>query len=186
MTLPRLTLMFSNNEYRFTPPAYTHASLPLFPTDRTWSFAELYLDCLANSSKAHKSLKEKMAESQEYAVDFAKIGLLINLGRLNTTHAMTLESKQAMRSFHPMPAFQVHEYTRRNLIDTARLKAQLKACQLPQEGTPPDTLARIAAVAVSCPGLCSSLLMFEQQTGKRPTTTAANAFFVISTQANVS
>lgn len=82
-----LAFVFSNSEYMFTPPTYTTENAALFPTDRQWSFAELYLDCLASSSKAGKTLREKMSESQEYAVNFAKICLLVNLNRLNTTHA---------------------------------------------------------------------------------------------------
>ena len=85
MTL--LTLLFQDTEFRFTPPAYPDALKALFPTDRTWSFAELYLDCLANSSKANKNLKDKMGESTSYAVSFAQLCFLINIGRMNTTLA---------------------------------------------------------------------------------------------------
>jgi Ino eighty subunit 1 len=82
-----LSLIFSNISYRFTPPSYPHPSTPLFPTDRTWSFAELYLDCISNSSRANKSLKDKMSESTDFAVNFGKLCLLINVGRINTTLA---------------------------------------------------------------------------------------------------
>lgn len=82
-----LEAIFTSPTPRFTPPTYTDTAVPLFPTDRTWSFAELYLDCLANSSKANKNLKDKMSESTAFAVNFAKLCLLINVGRINTTLA---------------------------------------------------------------------------------------------------
>jgi hypothetical protein len=82
-----LETIFTAVEPRFTPPSYSDAALPLFPTDRTWSFAELYLDCIANSSKANRNLKDKMSESTAFAVNFAKLCLLINVGRINTTLA---------------------------------------------------------------------------------------------------
>lgn len=69
------------------PHSYPNPTSPLFPTNRTWSFAELYLDCTANSQKATRNLKDKMAESQEFAVNFAKLCLLVNVGRINTTIA---------------------------------------------------------------------------------------------------
>lgn len=82
-----LVYLFTNVAFRFTPPSYVSETAPLFPTDRTWSFAELYLDCLSNSIRAPKNLKEKMADSTEYAVNFGKLSLLINCGRMNTTLA---------------------------------------------------------------------------------------------------
>lgn len=89
-----LALLFNNVTYRFTPPNYPSPTTALFPTDRTWSFAELYLDAISNSSKANKSLKDKMSESTEYAVNFAKICLLINVGRINTTLACEWDGKR--------------------------------------------------------------------------------------------
>lgn len=64
--------------------------MALFPTDRQWSFAELYLDCIANSQKSTKNLKDKMVESQIFSVNYGKISLLINVGRINTTIACKL------------------------------------------------------------------------------------------------
>ena len=52
----------TDTHFQFTPPTYPNPESPLFPTDRTWTFAELYLDCLANSSKATRTQRDKMAE----------------------------------------------------------------------------------------------------------------------------
>lgn len=79
--------IFNSVTYRFTPPQYPDEWTALFPQDRTWSFAELFLDCIANSSKANKNLKDKMNESTGFAVNFSKLCLLINVGRINTTLA---------------------------------------------------------------------------------------------------
>ena len=82
-----LETIFTSYEPRFTPPSYPDETTPLFPPERDWSFAELYLDCIANSSKANRNLKDKMGESTAFAVNFAKLCLLINVGRINTTLA---------------------------------------------------------------------------------------------------
>lgn len=88
-----LSFIFGNAHFRFTPPRYSSPAAALFPTDRQWTYAELFLDSLANSPKAAKNLREKMAESQQFAVGFAKVGLLINTGRLNTTVAFNPDVK---------------------------------------------------------------------------------------------
>jgi len=49
------------------------------------TFAELYTNAIAHSSKATKVLKETMRESPAFAVDFSMLALLVNVGRVNTT-----------------------------------------------------------------------------------------------------
>ena len=49
------------------------------------TFAELYTSAIVHSSKATKVLKETMRESPAFAVDFAMLALLVNVGRVNTT-----------------------------------------------------------------------------------------------------
>lgn len=54
-----------------------------------------------------------------------------------------------MRTYHPLPTMQMHDYSRQNLQDAPRLKSQLKAALLPQESKDaPETLAGIAYAAV--------------------------------------
>jgi Ino eighty subunit 1 len=50
-------------------------------------FCELYVNAIFNSSKCSKVLKEKMVETPAFAVELAKISLLTNVGRINTTMA---------------------------------------------------------------------------------------------------
>jgi len=58
--------------------------------------------------------------------------------------------RTAMRTYHPLPVMQLHEYSKRNLQDAPRLKSQLKAALLPQEHKDaPETLVGIANAAVS-------------------------------------
>ena len=51
------------------------------------SFGDLYISALYNSSKCSKVLKEKMLDTPLFSIEFAKISLLTNVGRINTTMA---------------------------------------------------------------------------------------------------
>jgi len=51
------------------------------------TFSELYVSALYSSSKCSKVLKDKMVDTPAFAVEFAKISLLTNVGRINTTMA---------------------------------------------------------------------------------------------------
>ena len=50
-------------------------------------FCDLYVNALYKSSKCSKVLKDKMVETPMFAVELAKISLLTNVGRINTTMA---------------------------------------------------------------------------------------------------
>ena len=51
------------------------------------NFCDLYVNALFNSTKCSKVLKDKMVETPDFAIEFAKISLLTNVGRINTTMA---------------------------------------------------------------------------------------------------
>lgn len=51
------------------------------------TFSELYVSALYNSSKCSKVLKDKMVDTPAFAIELAKISLLTNVGRINTTMA---------------------------------------------------------------------------------------------------
>lgn len=51
------------------------------------TFKELYIEALINSQKCTKSMRDKILTDEEYAEDFAKVCLLVNVGRINTTLA---------------------------------------------------------------------------------------------------
>lgn len=56
-------------------------------SDRTTghTFADVYIDAMAKSSKCSKILKEKLLQDQEGAISMAMVCLLVNVGRMNTT-----------------------------------------------------------------------------------------------------
>lgn len=75
-----LNYIFSDPRTVFTNPA------PGKTLDKT-TFQELYVSALFNSSKCSKVLKDKMVETPAFAIELAKISLLTNVGRINTTMA---------------------------------------------------------------------------------------------------
>ena len=49
------------------------------------TFADVYIDAMAKSSKCSKILKEKLLQDREGGVCMAMVCLLVNVGRMNTT-----------------------------------------------------------------------------------------------------
>ncbi|TCD67014.1 hypothetical protein EIP91_000634 [Steccherinum ochraceum] len=132
------------------------------------NFCDLYVNALFNSTKCSKVLKDKMVETPEFAIEFAKIALLTNVGRINTTMAFFPEMKTALRSYHPVPSLQK---TDGNLQDAPRIKNCLKAALLPSEFkiSPPSTPAEIFA---------------KSSAGDIPPTSVVNLIFVLSSAAH--
>ncbi|KAK7694491.1 hypothetical protein QCA50_001677 [Cerrena zonata] len=128
------------------------------------NFCDLYVNALFNSTKCSKVLKDKMVETPDFAIEFAKISLLTNVGRINTTMAFFPEMKTALRSYHPVPSLQ---RTDGNLQDAPRIKNCLKAALLPTEFKvpPPANPAEILEKA---------------RAGQVPPTSVVNLIFVLS------
>ena len=76
-----LSYIFSDTRAVFTTP-YPSKS-PKIP------YGELYVSALYNSTKCSKVLKDKMIETPAFGIELAKISLLTNVGRINTTMACT-------------------------------------------------------------------------------------------------
>jgi Ino eighty subunit 1 len=55
------------------------------PTREKETFADLYIDTMARSSKTSKILKDKLLTEHAPAKNMAMVCLLVNLGRMNTT-----------------------------------------------------------------------------------------------------
>jgi Ino eighty subunit 1 len=55
------------------------------PGGDTYTFADIYLDAMANSSKCSKILKDKLLTERPAAINMAMVCLLVNVGRMNTT-----------------------------------------------------------------------------------------------------
>ncbi|CCM00888.1 uncharacterized protein FIBRA_02934 [Fibroporia radiculosa] len=128
------------------------------------NFCDLYVNALYNSSKCSKVLKDKMVETPAFAIEFAKISLLTNVGRINTTMAFFPEMKTALRSYHPVPSLQK---TDGNLQDAPRIKNCLKAALLPFEFKTP------------APGSPHEILE-KARSGQVPPTSVVNLIFVLS------
>ncbi|KAK0208552.1 hypothetical protein DFS33DRAFT_1304304 [Desarmillaria ectypa] len=153
-----LNHIFSDQTAVFTPQTPGKAS--------KLAFKDLYINALYNSSKCSKVLKEKMVETPAFALEFAKICLLTNVGRINTTMAFFPEMKTALRTYHPVPSLQK---TDGNAQDAPRIKNCLKAALLPSElkTLPPSSPDEI-------------LLKLRS---KRPPTSVVNLVFVLSNHA---
>ena len=55
------------------------------PEREMQTFADLYIDTMARSSKTSKILRDKLLSEHEPAKNMAMVCLLVNLGRMNTT-----------------------------------------------------------------------------------------------------
>lgn len=161
-----LHAMFSDRHAVFTPPTNSTTNSSGIPKKLT--FCELYTLTIVTSPRCSKVLKEKMAETPDFAISFAKVSLLTNVGRINTTMAFFPKMKTVLRSYHSIPSLQISDA---NLQDAPRIKNCLKACLLPQEvDNPPTTLDAIVA---------------KQKGGIVPTTSPVNLIFILAAQSVV-
>ncbi|KAF8912855.1 hypothetical protein CPB84DRAFT_1833204 [Gymnopilus junonius] len=155
-----LHYLFTDNHAVFTNPipAKSHKKL---------TFSDLYVSALINSSKCSKVLKDKMIENPQFSIEFAKISLLTNVGRINTTMAFFPEMKTALRTYHPVPSLQK---TDGNAQDAPRIKNCLKAAVLPseQKSVPPSTPEEVLA---------------KLRAGQRPSTSVVNLIFILANHA---
>jgi Ino eighty subunit 1 len=73
-----LKLVFENDQ-----AVFTNSYEPETMSKQT--FANLYIDAMARSSKTSKILRDKLLSEHEPAKNMAMVCLLVNLGRMNTT-----------------------------------------------------------------------------------------------------
>jgi hypothetical protein len=76
--------IFSNRQLAFTDP---NPALRGESTGSKVTFRDLYVNTLISSPRASKVLRERMFDTPDFATDFAKLALLANVGRINTTMA---------------------------------------------------------------------------------------------------
>lgn len=131
------------------------------------SFGDLYISALYNSNKCSKVLKEKMLDTPLFSIEFAKISLLTNVGRINTTMAFFPEMKTALRTYHPVPSLQKSDG---NAQDAPRIKNCLKAALL---------LSELKGVAPSTP----EEVLEKRRLGQCPPTSVVNLIFVLANHA---
>ncbi|KAJ3501479.1 hypothetical protein NLJ89_g9319 [Agrocybe chaxingu] len=131
------------------------------------SFRDLYIKAILNSPKATKALKDKMADPSTFALDFAMLSLLVNVGRVNTTMSFFPEMKTAIRTYHPIPSLQ---RTNGNMQDAPRIKHILKMSLLSDEAknppsSPADLLARCKAGTVPSTSITNLIFVLAHHTG---------------------
>jgi Ino eighty subunit 1 len=76
--------IFANDKAVFTD---INTSIDGKPPRSKVTFRDLYLNTLLRSPKCSRGPREKALENPEFGTEFAKIALLTNAGRINTTMA---------------------------------------------------------------------------------------------------
>nr|OQO20012.1 hypothetical protein B0A51_13424 [Rachicladosporium sp. CCFEE 5018] len=104
------------------------------------TFADVYVDAMAKSSKCSKILKEKLLVDMEGAISMAMVCLLVNVGRMNTTLNFFPEMRAQLRTYHSIPALQARQDPNayKQLQDAPRLKSILKGAT--EDEPQPSTL----------------------------------------------
>lgn len=99
---------------------------------------------------------------------YAKICLLVNIGRINTTFAFYPAMRTVLRTYHSVPSLQKTQATRKSLQDAPRMKNALKAIRM---ATEPENL----------PDLPASLEVVQERMreGILPPTSVVNLIFLL-------
>ncbi|KAF2454870.1 hypothetical protein BDY21DRAFT_351822 [Lineolata rhizophorae] len=107
------------------------------------TFADIYLDAMAKSSKCSKILKDKLLTERAAAINMAMVCLLVNVGRMNTTLNFFPEMRAQLRTYHSIPSLQAHQDPNayKQLQDAPRLKSILKGAT--EDTEQPSTIEEI-------------------------------------------
>ena len=65
--------------------ANTRCFTNIYTGERNQSFADIYVEAMARSSKTSKILRDKLLSDRPAALNMAMVCLLVNIGRMNTT-----------------------------------------------------------------------------------------------------
>ncbi|ATZ49979.1 Bcies1 [Botrytis cinerea B05.10] len=112
------------------------------------TFADLYIDTMARSSKTSKILRDKLLSEHEPAKNMAMVCLLVNLGRMNTTLNFFPEMRAQLRTYHAIPSLQARQdpNSYKQLQDAPRLKSILKGAS--EDRPEPGTLEKIKSTPI--------------------------------------
>ncbi|KAB8304568.1 hypothetical protein EYC80_003948 [Monilinia laxa] len=129
------------------------------------TFADLYIDAMARSSKTSKILRDKLMSEHEPAKNMAMVCLLVNLGRMNTTLNFFPEMRAQLRTYHAIPSLQARQdpNSYKQLQDAPRLKSILKGAS--EDRPEPSSLEKIKKTLI-------------------PRTNPVNLIFVLATYAS--
>ncbi|KAF3911104.1 hypothetical protein AA313_de0206242 [Arthrobotrys entomopaga] len=114
--------------------------------EKNLSFADVYIDAMARSSKTSKILRDKLMTDRPQATNMAMVCLLVNIGRMNTTLNFFPEMRAQLRTYHAIPALQtyVDPNAYKQLQDAPRLKSILKgSCEDRREPTTLDGIVKV-------------------------------------------
>jgi len=87
-----LTYLFTEPTAVFTKPPGSGGDKQQEEEDKV-TFGDLYVSTLYSSHRCSKVLKGKMHDTPAFSVEFAKLALLTNVGRINTTMACKAKSR---------------------------------------------------------------------------------------------
>ncbi|OKL64640.1 Ino eighty subunit 1 [Talaromyces atroroseus] len=106
-------------------------------------FADVYIDCMARSSKTSKILKDKLQSDKRAAISMAMVCLLVNVGRMNTTLNFFPEMRAQLRTYHSIPSLQANQDPNayKQLQDAPRLKSILKGAS--EDNNQPPTMEKL-------------------------------------------
>ena len=82
-----LTYLFNEPTAVFTKPGSGGGKQQQQEQEHKVAFGDLYVSTLYSSHRCSKVLKGKMHDTPAFSVEFAKLALLTNVGRINTTMA---------------------------------------------------------------------------------------------------
>lgn len=146
--------IFHDGNFLFSAPLNADGT-----QDPPLTFGQLYLATIVSSARINPNLKARLVENPEFALNFCKTALLINIGRANTTLAFYPTMKTVARTYNSLPALQGDELSKTDLQDVPRIKHVLKGCMLAWEWPrqrQPLNLKEIAAAAVGSIFLCGT------------------------------
>ncbi|GAA5984922.1 hypothetical protein JCM11641_003628 [Rhodosporidiobolus odoratus] len=163
-----LNEIFSDRTFRFTAPVDQNS-----PAEPIYlNMDQLYLEAILSSLKTTQNIRNKLISNPTFAINYCKLCLLVNVGRVNTTLAFYPSMKTALRTYHPIPSLQTEETSQKEMSDAPRLKGMLKAAYLDWEANHlPTTLRDVAMKSANREGL------------RGPPTTVIEAVFLIFNEA---
>ncbi|GAA6061390.1 hypothetical protein JCM10212_000650 [Sporobolomyces blumeae] len=165
-----LDSIFADRSFRFTAPVDQHSppSPPIY-----LNFDQLYLEAILSSIKTTANTRQKLIANPEFAINYCKLCLLVNVGRVNTTLAFYPQMKTALRTYHPVPSLQTEETSRKEMSDAPRIKGMLKMAFLDWEvNHAPTSLKAVAEKAVA------------PELTRGPPTTVVEAIFLVFQEAS--
>lgn len=127
-----------------------------------FNFADIYIDCLARSSKTSKVLKERLFVDRPAAENMAMICLLVNVGRMNTTLNFFPEMRAQLRTYHSIPSLQAYPRQKdyKSLQDAPRLKSILKGAS--EDTDEPRTLTALRQQKIPRTNACNLIFVLSQ------------------------